>query len=192
MHNKISYRPDIDGLRAIAVLLVVLFHININLIPGGYIGVDIFFVISGFLITKIINKEILNDSFSIANFYVRRGRRIIPAFASTIIITSIFATAMLYPSELVDYARSAIASALFSANIYFFTSLDYFSPSADEIPLLHLWSLGVEEQFYILFPIFLIIITKIRVSAVAATCTLLVGSVAASFYMLESNPSAAF
>jgi peptidoglycan/LPS O-acetylase OafA/YrhL len=190
--RKISYRPDIDGLRAIAVLLVVLFHININLIPGGYIGVDIFFVISGFLITKIIHNEISSGKFSITNFYVRRARRIIPALTSTIIVTSIFATVMLYPSELVDYAKSAIASALFSANIYFFSSLNYFSPSADEIPLLHLWSLGVEEQFYILFPIFLIAVAKVRMSAVATTCALLVASVTASAYMLESTPSAAF
>ncbi|KII33679.1 peptidoglycan O-acetyltransferase [Pseudomonas fluorescens] len=147
------YRSDIDGLRALAVLGVVLFHLKLGFLPGGYTGVDIFFVISGYLISKTIFDEIGKSEFSIANFYVRRARRILPGLLSVVALTSVAAYIFLYPIELVHYAKSTIASALFAANIFFYSSLDYFSPSANEIPLLHLWSLGVEEQFYIFFPL---------------------------------------
>lgn len=192
MHNKsIAYRPDIDGLRAVAVLSVLLFHLGFNFIPGGFVGVDIFFVISGYLISKIIYTEIENKRFSITNFYVRRARRILPAHASVFVLSSVFAVWLLYPSELVSYAKSALASALFSANIYFFEAINYFSPSANEIPLLHLWSLGIEEQFYIVFPLIAILFAGRRIFS-KVVAALLITSLIASIWMLTKDPSAAF
>jgi peptidoglycan/LPS O-acetylase OafA/YrhL len=188
-----KYRSDIDGLRAIAVLSVVIFHLNVGLLPGGFVGVDIFFVISGYLISKIIYSEVAGESFSISNFYVRRARRILPAFLSVIIATSIAAYYLLYPSELANYAKSAIASALFSANIYFYATLNYFSPSADEIPLLHLWSLGIEEQFYIFFPVIIIGLSKISKRLIpAAIFVMLATSLFFSQKLLSSNPLESF
>lgn len=191
LNRSITYRPDIDGLRAIAVLSVVLFHLGFTFIPGGFVGVDIFFVISGYLISKIIYTETENKTFSIANFYVRRARRILPAHASVFAISSVFAVCLLYPSELVSYAKSALASALFSANIYFFEAIDYFSPSANETPLLHLWSLGVEEQFYIIFPLIAILFAGRRILH-KVIVSLLIISLISSIWMLTKDPSAAF
>lgn len=186
-----KYRPDIDGLRAIAVMSIVIFHLGIGIFPGGFVGVDIFFVISGYLISKIIYAQ--SGSFSIADFYVRRSRRILPALIATVIASSIAAMSILYASERVDFAKSAMASMLFSANIYFYSVLNYFSPSADQIPLLHLWSLGVEEQFYIFFPLIAIAVMRrwpTRLPVVLST--LMLGSLAASIWMLSVNPQAAF
>ncbi|KJH87160.1 peptidoglycan O-acetyltransferase [Pseudomonas fluorescens] len=188
-----NYRSDIDGLRAIAVLSVVIYHLNIGLLSGGFVGVDIFFVISGYLISKIIYSEVEAGTFSIANFYVRRARRILPAFLSVIIASSIAAYCLLYPSELVNYAESAIAAGLFSANIYFYATLNYFSPSADEIPLLHLWSLGIEEQFYIFFPILIIGLSKISKRLIPAAIILtLAASLFVSQRLLSSDPAESF
>lgn len=188
-----KYRSDIDGLRAVAVLSIVIFHLDIGFLPGGYLGVDIFFVISGYLISKIIYSEMDKGVFSIANFYVRRIRRILPALFLVIIVSSAFAYARLYPIELVEYARSVVASIFFSANIYFNWKLSYFSPTADETPLLHLWSLGVEEQFYIIFPFVVSIIYKSKskvldISVIAMLLCSYIGSV----WMRNSDPSAAF
>lgn len=188
-----KYRSDIDGLRAIAVLSVVIFHLKIGILSGGFVGVDIFFVISGYLISKIIFTELNSGTFSIATFYVRRARRIIPALVSMLLVTSLLSYFLLFPSELKNYANSAIASALFSANIFFFSTLNYFSPSAEEIPLLHLWSLGIEEQFYIFFPLLAILCSKINRTYTAAiiTITLLV-SLCYSQYMLAIDPTQSF
>lgn len=188
-----KYRSDIDGLRAIAVLSVVIFHLNVGLLPGGFVGVDIFFVISGYLISKIIYAETGNGSFSIAMFYVRRARRILPAFLSVIVATSIAAYCLQYPSELANYAKSAIASALFSANIYFYATLNYFSPSADEIPLLHLWSLGIEEQFYIFFPLIILGLSKVSKQLIpAAIVIMLTASLFFSQQLLSTSPTESF
>ena len=188
-----KYRSDIDGLRAIAVLSVVIFHLNVGLLPGGFVGVDIFFVISGYLISKIIYTETGSDSFSIANFYVRRARRILPAFLSVIVATSVAAYCLQYPSELANYAKSVIASALFSANIYFYATLNYFSPSADEIPLLHLWSLGIEEQFYIFFPLIILGFSKFSKRLIpAAIVIMLAASLFFSQQLLSTSPTESF
>lgn len=188
-----KYRSDIDGLRAIAVLSVVIFHLNVGLLPGGFVGVDIFFVISGYLISKIIYAEIGDGTFSITNFYVRRARRILPALVAVIAVTSIAAYYLLFPSELESYARSAMASALFSANIYFYSTLNYFSPSADEIPLLHLWSLGIEEQFYIFFPLIILACSKVsRRFLPVALVSMLVVSLFFSQRLLSANPLESF
>ncbi|PZO84688.1 MAG: acyltransferase, partial [Micavibrio aeruginosavorus] len=149
-----KYRPEIDGLRALAISLVVLYHMSIPHIPGGFIGVDVFFVISGYLITSIICRDIAASDFSIAHFYERRIRRIIPVFLVVIIATTFMAWLLFLPPEFAMYGKSLAASSAFVSNIFFYREAGYFDPSATVKPLLHTWSLGVEEQFYIFFPIF--------------------------------------
>jgi peptidoglycan/LPS O-acetylase OafA/YrhL len=154
------YRPDIDGLRALAVLPVVLFHAGFAWFGGGYIGVDIFFVISGFLITSLIAEEIREKRFSIISFYERRIRRIFPALFAGIFFSFIAALGLYFPLQLVDFAKSILATSIFASNMYFWRSSGYFEAPSHEIPLLHTWSLSVEEQFYIAFPLLLIIIHR--------------------------------
>ncbi|AMM14257.1 hypothetical protein AX768_09265 [Burkholderia sp. PAMC 28687] len=186
-----KYRADVDGLRAVAVVSIVVFHLTARFLPGGFVGVDIFFVISGFLISKNIYDNV--GAFSIPDFYIRRARRILPALIAVLIVSSACAAFLLYPSELVAYAKSVIASTLFSANIYFYSTLNYFSPNADEIPLLHLWSLGVEEQFYIFFPLIAVALAKRSMRLLTISLLLCAAvSLAASAWMLKSSPSAAF
>jgi len=155
LHPNIKYRSDIDGLRALAVLSVILFHINAKWIPGGFLGVDIFFVISGYLITLILTKEVATtDKINIVNFYKRRIKRIIPALLFVLIPVFITSFLIMAPDDLLSLAKSMIWSFFSVANIYFYLSIDtgYFATGSSELPLLHLWSLGVEEQFYILWP----------------------------------------
>ena len=150
-----AYRPDIDGLRAVAVLLVVAYHIQTRLTRGGFIGVDVFFVISGFLITSILERELDGSRFSIKGFYVRRIRRIGPALIGVLAATSVMSFFFLMPSELKDYSRSLLATLASISNFFFWSQTGYFKPQALTMPLLHTWSLAVEEQFYIIFPAFL-------------------------------------
>tara|TARA_B110000211_G_C14056299_1_gene543524 strand:- start:119 stop:2032 length:1914 start_codon:yes stop_codon:yes gene_type:complete len=164
---KLNYRPDIDGLRAISVFAVIFYHANFlvydyPIFRGGFIGVDIFFVISGYLITSLILRElILNNSFSILNFYLRRIRRIIPVLFVVILICIPFSYFFFLPSSLIDFAKSALSSLAFSSNFFFHhTGLIYGGPDSSLKPLLHTWSLSVEEQFYIFFPIVLIFFNK--------------------------------
>ncbi|WP_162197185.1 acyltransferase family protein [Loktanella sp. S4079] len=147
-----NYRRDIDGLRAVAVLPVVLFHAHVGGMSGGYVGVDIFFVISGFLITSIIAREIAAGEFSILRFYERRARRILPALFAVIAATLIASYVFFMPTEFVEAAKSAIATVLFVSNFLFWSETGYFSPGIYSQPLLHTWSLAIEEQFYIFFP----------------------------------------
>ena len=190
---KMLYRSDLDGLRAIGVLAIFIFHLDIGLLPGGFVGVDIFFVISGYLISKNIYEDIGSGVFSISHFYERRAHRILPALISVMAATSIAAYFLLYPIELVSYAKSVIASALFSSNIYFNFALDYFSPSADQIPLLHLWSLGVEEQFYIFLPFILISISKFSKRLIPVSVLILLAiSLFFSQKILLNNPQLSF
>lgn len=151
------YRKDIDGLRAIAVIAVILYHLDFSFIPGGFIGVDIFFVISGFLITQTIQKDILANKFTITHFYVKRIRRIIPALFVTTFATIVFSLLILPINELKEFFLSVLSVSTFTSNIFFWQNLDYFSVAAELKPLLHTWSLGIEEQFYILFPIFMLL-----------------------------------
>jgi len=152
------YRPDIDGLRAVAIVPVVLFHAGVPGFPGGYVGVDVFFVISGFLITGLIRQEIDAGTFSLAHFYERRIRRLLPALIAVVLATSALAHWLLLPADLVDFAESVLATNLFVSNFLFWGQSGYFARGADEIPLLHTWSLAVEEQFYLLFPLFLTLV----------------------------------
>src|SRR5215471_8741221 len=146
---KIEYRPDVDGLRALAVLAVILFHAFPKVLPGGFAGVDIFFVISGYLITQIILSDLEKQQFTLANFYARRIRRIFPALILILIVSIVAAWYLLAPDELNSFFKNVSASALFSANLMLFSETGYFDVAARAKPLLHLWSLGIEEQFYL-------------------------------------------
>lgn len=150
-----KYRSDIDGLRAVAVLTVVLFHAGLPSFSGGYVGVDVFFVISGFLITTIIWNEVKAGKFSIANFYERRLRRIFPALFFVLSLCYILAAGLLLPEDFERFGKSLISAVFFGSNLYFWRTSNYFSPNAEEKPLLHTWSLAVEEQFYLFVPFLL-------------------------------------
>ena len=155
-------RKDIDVLRAMAVLPVIIFHFKNEYFPLGYLGVDIFFVISGYLIAKIILKDLTNNSFSYVGFYTRRVKRILPAFLFVIIISLFFAIFILLNSDLKAFSESIISSLFFVQNIYYWITGGYFGTENELKPLLHLWSLGIEIQFYIFFPIFFIFLYKIK------------------------------
>lgn len=157
-----AYRPDIDGLRALAVAPVVFYHAGVSGFSGGFVGVDVFFVISGYLITTILLREIGEGRFSYLRFYERRARRIMPALLFVLAATSAGAWLILFPDQLSDYGVHLLATLGFVANLVFMLEVgDYFSPDAEFIPLLHMWSLGVEEQFYILFPAFLAVTIRV-------------------------------
>jgi peptidoglycan/LPS O-acetylase OafA/YrhL len=153
----VFYRKEIDGLRALAVLPVILFHGGIKSFSGGYVGVDIFFVISGYLITSIILKEKEAGTFTIAGFYERRARRILPALFFIMLFTIPLAWFWLLPHELKDFGKSVVAVTIFASNLLFWQESDYFAADAELIPLLHTWSLAVEEQFYLVFPLIMIL-----------------------------------
>ena len=150
------YRKEIDGLRALAVLPVVLFHAGFESFSGGFIGVDVFLVISGYLITSIILVEQEKEAFSLVSFYERRARRILPALFLVIFISIIFSYLLMTPGQLIDFAESVIASSLFVSNFHFFQEAGYFSVASELKPLLHTWSLAIEEQFYIFYPLILV------------------------------------
>lgn len=191
---SLSYRADIDGLRAIAVGSVVLFHGHIPPFTGGYVGVDVFFVISGYLITSILARDITARRFSLVDFYDHRIRRIFPALFVVLAVVTLLAAFALTPREMVQYARSLGPSALFYANIHFESVLDYFGPRADEVPLLHLWSLAVEEQFYILFPVLLFLLMRFgtRTFAVIVLGVLTLASLVYSQITVMEAPWSAF
>lgn len=175
----IRYRADIDGLRAIAVLSVIIYHLSRSLLPGGYLGVDIFFVLSGFLITSIIWHEAKGGQFSIVRFYDRRIRRIMPAVLLLLFVTTLAAVALLLSADLIGYGKSLVATLAFVANVYFWQDTDYFSRAAEEKPLLHMWSLGVEEQFYIIFPLILAFLARFwQRGALPTIAVLTIGSLA--------------
>lgn len=147
-----GYRPDIDGLRSIAVTGVVLFHAGLALLPGGYVGVDVFFVISGYLITRQVVSGVGQSSFSFAEFYLRRARRLLPAALATIVATLVVALLLFGPARLAEVAKSAAAAAVSLSNVYFWQESGYWAESSAGQPLLHTWSLSVEEQFYLVWP----------------------------------------
>ena len=174
-----QYRAEIDGLRALAVIPVILFHANIPFFSGGFVGVDVFFVISGFLITNIILSDRAAGRFTFMNFYERRVRRILPPLFLVLFATIPFAWIWISPNELVDYALSLGSTTLFGANLYFLEHVGYFSTNSELRPLLHMWSLAVEEQFYLLLPLLLIMKSHPRIVA------LMIGIWIASFFLSE-------
>ena len=155
-----QYRSDVDGLRAVAVLSVLFFHSGLPAFSGGYVGVDVFFVISGYLIVGQLIEDIDRDSYSIARFYERRIRRIMPALVFTIFLSFIASSILFLPNALFDFYRSLTATTVFVSNIYFWRNSGYFETAALDRPLLHTWSLSVEEQFYIIIPLALFVTFK--------------------------------
>jgi peptidoglycan/LPS O-acetylase OafA/YrhL len=153
--NKLMhYRPEIDGLRALAVTAVILFHAHL-LLPGGFVGVDVFFVISGYLIASLLARDLDRGTFRITTFWERRVRRIFPASVLVVLCTLLVGGALCMPGQYVQLARSAMAHALMSANLFFWRTVSYFAGRGETTPLLHMWSLAVEEQFYLVFPVVL-------------------------------------
>jgi peptidoglycan/LPS O-acetylase OafA/YrhL len=163
-----EYRREIDGLRALAILPVIFFHAGFAIFSGGYVGVDIFFVISGYLITAIIIDEMDKGTFSLLNFYERRARRILPALFFVMLCTLPFAWYWMLPDELKDYSKSLVTVPLFASNVIFYLTSGYFDTTSEFKPLLHTWSLAIEEQYYILFPIFLLLTWKLGKKTIAS------------------------
>ncbi len=157
---RVIYRPEIDGLRALAVMCVFLFHLGVTFADGGYVGVDIFFVISGYLITNIIYKELNGASFSIGDFYERRVRRLAPSLIFILTGTIIAGLLYLHPDDLIALSKSVIGTSLFASNILFYRQSVYFDTASELKPLLHTWSLSVEEQFYLIFPLIMVFLYK--------------------------------
>jgi peptidoglycan/LPS O-acetylase OafA/YrhL len=155
--RSVRYRADIDGLRAVAVIAVLGYHLKVAAFRGGFVGVDVFFVISGYLISGIILKDLAAGKFSIASFYERRVQRILPALIALLLGASMLAYLYLLPAELMSFAKSLLAALLSSSNFYFWKHSGYFSAPVETIPLIHTWSLAVEEQFYLFLPVFLML-----------------------------------
>ena len=188
-----DYRPDIDGLRAIAVLSVIAFHLDMRLFRGGFVGVDVFFVISGYLISQIIFNEVRHESFSLARFYERRVRRILPALYVMLAVMMVVGCILLLPNALNALARGTLAAVASVSNFYFLATSDYFSALSARHLLLHTWSLGVEEQFYVFFPPFVMLVHRFAPRRLDAACVIAaLLSFAWSAATLESDPTATF
>lgn len=187
-----KYRADIDGLRAIAVLAVVIFHAFPSALRGGFIGVDIFFVISGFLISTIIYENVRNETFSFRDFYSRRIRRIFPALLVVITATFLFGFFILSPDEFSALGKLVAAGIGFVANLVLWSEAGYFDAATETKPLLHLWSLGIEEQFYIIWPLLLIFAWKRKVSLLIVTIIVLLTSFSFNIFNIKTDPVATF
>lgn len=188
-----EYRKEIDGLRALAIVPVILFHADFTLFTGGFVGVDVFFVISGFLITTLLLEEHQRKAFSFLNFYERRARRILPALYLVLFVCTFFAYHFLSPWDLLDFAKSLLGANLFVANIAAYQQSGYFDASSAIKPLLHIWSLSIEEQYYLLLPVLLLVFLKWRTRWLASgMAALFLASLFASQNKLVSDPSAAF
>ena len=188
MPSAIGHRRDIDGLRAVAVILVLAFHAFPALVPDGFIGVDMFFVISGYLITSII----VRDTFTYKHFYANRVRRIFPALV--LVLASVFALGWLLfdPEEMTRLSKSILASSLFFPNFQFWSEVGYFDAASETKPLLHLWSLGVEEQFYVVWPLFLGALVWLKRPVLAPLILVTLVSLAISVWLSVRDPNAAF
>ncbi|MEX2468298.1 MAG: acyltransferase, partial [Pseudohongiellaceae bacterium] len=193
------YRREVDGLRAVAVIPVIFFHAGFELFQGGYVGVDVFFVISGYLITALILKEKEEGRFSLLEFYERRVRRIIPALFLVMMCCIPFAVLWMAPEQLKAFSQSVLAMSLFASNILFWRESGYFDTAAEEKPLLHTWSLAVEEQYYLFFPLFIMLFWFLgrgglaRLTAAVAFISLLLAEYGwryepdANFYLLPTR-----
>ncbi len=190
--GRLKYRPDIDGLRAVAVLSVMAFHMELAHFSGGFVGVDVFFVISGYLISAIVFSEISQGTYSITSFYERRIRRIFPALFAMLIVFSVCALFYMFSSEMVNYAKSLLAASASVSNFYFWQHSGYFdAPTLN--PLLHTWSLAVEEQFYIFFPIYLWAVRRFYPQRLRLSVyVLVVASLIASVVVVHYSRSTAF
>jgi peptidoglycan/LPS O-acetylase OafA/YrhL len=188
-----AYRPEIDGLRAIAVIAVILFHSGIGLFSGGFVGVDVFFVISGYLITSIIRAELQQGTFSFARFYERRARRILPALFLVSLASMPFAWQWLLPDQFSQYAGSLVSTNLYYSNFFFWVKSGYFDTSSELSPLLHTWSLSVEEQYYLVFPLLLFVlwIWRRQLTVPVLACAVL-ASFALAEYGAQTGSSGAY
>ncbi len=192
-NRTLDYRPAIDGIRAVAVVAVILYHLDPHILTGGFIAVDLFYVISGFLITRIIVRDMHMRNFSLRVFIVRRFRRIFPALLATVAITFIVACFVMPPPDLKRTAVSAAAAVLSVSNLYFWHSAGYFDADAITKPLLHTWSLGVEEQFYLIWPLLMLAVWRLFGKRFGTTMAVLfVTSLLASQFVLINHPNAAF
>jgi peptidoglycan/LPS O-acetylase OafA/YrhL len=192
-HPSLKYRPDIDGLRAVAILAVIAFHLDYGFFSGGYIGVDVFFVISGYLISNLIMRDIADGSFSLLAFYERRVRRIFPALFAMLFVVSIVAWWLLLPGQLVTFEQSLLAAIFSASNFFFWHRAGYFDLGQSYKPLLQTWTLAVEEQFYLLFPPFLLLLKggsprRTKLAIVIVT----MASFTASLFVVARNLPAAF
>jgi peptidoglycan/LPS O-acetylase OafA/YrhL len=188
-----KYRPDIDGLRAIAVLAVLLYHAEVALCPGGYVGVDVFFVISGYLITGLVHEASAHGTFSFARFYERRVRRLFPAALTTLLLTSVAATLLMAADHLKAFGASLLHATISASNIYFWSQSNYFDSSATLKPLLHTWSLAVEEQFYLVWPALVALATRRAPRAIWwVVSAVFAMSLWASLVVMRDDASAAF
>ena len=191
--RALRYRPDIDGLRALAILPILLLHCGVSRLRGGFVGVDIFFVISGFLITAIMVRDIAEARFSILRFYRHRIVRILPALLVMMTVTLALGCVILLPNQLRDLGRSAAATSVFGSNVYFYLTSDYFAAASDAKPLVHTWSLAVEEQFYLLYPLLLWSLRGLSRQRLAQVIAgLAVASFAIGGWLATAYPSAAF
>lgn len=188
-----EYRREIDGLRAVAVLPVILFHAGFSWFSGGFIGVDVFFVISGYLITSILIHDLEKGTFSIARFYERRARRILPALFFVMLCCIPLAWVWMLPAQFRDFSQSLVAITFFASNVLFWIKAGYFSPISEEKPLLHTWSLAVEEQFYLFFPLLLLVVWRFGRSPVFYTILVISGiSLTLTEWGWRYQPSANF
>jgi peptidoglycan/LPS O-acetylase OafA/YrhL len=191
--NKVNYRADIDGLRGIAVLSVVLYHAGVPFLRGGYVGVDIFFAISGYLISSHIYRDLTKGSFSLKSFYEKRAKRILPVLLAVVSVFTCLGTILLAPRELEVLSVQSISALTSTSNIFFWLRTDYFAPHAELKPMLMTWSLGVEEQFYLLFPLLIAWIwVRGRRYLLLSLATLSTVSFAISVFQVFFYPTASF
>jgi peptidoglycan/LPS O-acetylase OafA/YrhL len=187
-----AYRPELDGLRAIAVIAVLLYHVDLPWIKGGFVGVDVFFVLSGYLITSLLRREIGDGKFRFRDFFVRRVRRLSPALLVLTTFTAVVATFVLLPQPMASFAASVRAQPIALQNMHFLVEGDYFNGSEGK-PLLHTWSLGVEEQFYLIWPMVVLLISRFeRRAAMAMLAVLIAGSFAINLILMDISPKASF
>lgn len=187
-----TYRADIDGLRALAVIPVLIFHVFPDYMPGGYIGVDIFFVISGYLITGILLGEVAQRKFSVLRFYIRRARRLFPAFLLVLLAVLLLGRYVLLPNEFSLLGKHIMAGSVFISNIVLWREVGYFDASADQKPLLHLWSLGVEEQYYLLWPLLVLVLARRQKLFLPVAILLTLVSFVLNIIVVERSASTAF
>jgi peptidoglycan/LPS O-acetylase OafA/YrhL len=190
--SNIKYRPDVDGLRAVAVILVLLFHASPKKYASGYIGVDVFFIISGYLITSILLKDLQLNRYSIKEFYLKRVRRIFPSLILVMLSTLIFGWFALTPTEFQNIGKHIASGALFVSNFNLWLEAGYFDTASEYKPLLHLWSLGIEEQFYIFWPLLLSFFFKNKRSVLTLITAIILCSFGLNIFFIQQYPSATF
>ncbi|MBU3898728.1 MAG: acyltransferase [Gammaproteobacteria bacterium] len=190
--NALKYRADIDGLRALAVLSVVIYHVSPQSLPGGFLGVDIFFVISGYLISLIVFRDQTAGKFNFADFYARRIRRLFPALAIVLLATMVFGAFALFSDEYQRLGKHASSAIVFLLNFQLMNEAGYFDVASDFKPLLHLWSLSIEEQFYLVWPALLVVLARFRLRISWVIGVLIVGSFTFAIYLASRNPDALY